>query len=373
MVLTSLNTKISAPTEHVTKNMLTPALVCNNISKSYGGNVGVSNFTIEIQQGEIISLLGPSGCGKTTLLRLIGGFIQPDYGTITIGDIGVVHNGLSLPPEKRNIGMVFQEGALFPHLTVEQNVAYGVPKSKRRSVEVDNVLNLVRLEHLRNRMPHELSGGQQQRVALARALAPQPEIILLDEPFSNLDPSLREQVRDDMLEIIKASKITAVFVTHDQEEALLIGDRVAIMSEGSLEQIGSAEDIFHYPANKFTANFVGNVDFVPGEYNDQFITSEIGSVHYSQPVEPDDRLELMSRPDCLDCYPIPDGLNHIVSRQFRGAFYMYTVSLPSGNTVKCLLPHTHEYNVGDAVNITLREGHSLLPFKNGFLESGLLH
>jgi iron(III) transport system ATP-binding protein len=269
--------------------------------------------------------------------------------------------------------MVFQEGALFPHLTVEQNVAYGVPKSKRRSVEVDNVLNLVRLEHLRNRMPHELSGGQQQRVALARALAPQPEIILLDEPFSNLDPSLREQVRDDMLEIIKASKITAVFVTHDQEEALLIGDRVAIMSEGSLEQIGSAEDIFHYPANKFTANFVGNVDFVPGEYNDQFITSEIGSVHYSQPVEPDDRLELMSRPDCLDCYPIPEGSNHIVSRQFRGAFYMYTVRLPSGNTVKCLLPHTHEYNVGDAVNITLREGHSLLPFKNGFLESGLLH
>ncbi|MEC9309917.1 MAG: ABC transporter ATP-binding protein [Chloroflexota bacterium] len=373
MLLTSLDTKTTTPAQHIKKNLLDPALVCKNVSKSYSGNVGVSNFTIEIQQGEIISLLGPSGCGKTTLLHLIGGFIQPDYGTITIGDTNVVHNGFSLAPEKRNIGMVFQEGALFPHLTVEQNVSYGVPKSKRRTGEVDNVLKLVRLEHLRNRMPHELSGGQQQRVALARALAPQPEIILLDEPFSNLDPSLRMQVRDDMLEIIKASKVTAIFVTHDQEEALLIGDRVAVMSEGSLEQIGSAEAIFHYPANKFTANFVGNVDFVQGECNDHIITSEIGSVHYSKTVEEDDLLELMSRPDCLDCYPCPEGANHIVSRQFRGAFYMYTVSLPSGNTVKCLLPHTHEYNVGDAVNIILREGHSLLPFKNGFLDADILH
>jgi iron(III) transport system ATP-binding protein len=373
MLVTSPNSKMATATDNVSDSMLAPALVCNNISKNYGDCVGVSNFTIEIQQGEIISLLGPSGCGKTTLLRLIAGFIHPDHGTITIGATDVVHDGISLAPEKRNIGMVFQEGALFPHLTVEQNVTYGVPKGNGQTIAVDNVLKLVSLEQLRNRMPHELSGGQQQRVALARALAPQPQIILLDEPFSNLDPSLREQVRDDMLKIIKASKVTAVFVTHDQEEALLIGDRVAIMSEGSLEQIGSAEDIFHYPANKFTANFVGNVDFVPGKYNDHIITSEIGSVHYSQPVEQNDILELMSRPDCLDCYPHPQASNHIVSRQFRGAFYMYTVSLPSGNTVKCLLPHTHEYTVGDTVNIILRDGHSLLPFKNGFLETDSLH
>jgi len=357
-----------------TPTCLSPnALTCSSVSKNYGDAIGVSNFSIEIQQGEIISLLGPSGCGKTTLLRLIGGFIEPEHGSITIGGIEVVGPNNYLPPEKRHIGMVFQEGALFPHLSVAQNVAYGLPKQKDQDGAINDALSLVGLLHLRDRMPHELSGGQQQRVALARALAPKPHLILLDEPFSNLDPSLREQVRNDMIDILKSSNVTAIFVTHDQEEALLIGDRVAIMNEGSLEQIGSAEEIFHYPSNRFTANFVGNVDFVPGEYIDNTINSDIGSVSFLDTVNKTDVLELMTRPDCLDCFPNPEASNQIIRREFRGAFYLYTVKLHSGNTVRCLLSHTQEFDIGEKVDIQLRPDHSLLPFKNGLLAATSSH
>ena len=371
MTTKSLNTafpEYSPPT-----SMLSSALTCTSLSKNYGDAVGVSNFSIEIQQGEIISLLGPSGCGKTTLLRLIGGFIQPDHGSINIGPTEVVSATNYLPPEKRNVGMVFQEGALFPHLSVEQNVAYGLPRRKDQENAIHDALSLVGLLHLRDRMPHELSGGQQQRVALARALAPKPHLILLDEPFSNLDPSLREQVRNDMIDILKTTNVTAIFVTHDQEEALLIGDRVAIMNEGTLEQIGSAEEIFHYPSNRFTANFVGNVDFISGEYIDNSINSEIGSIPFPDSVTKDDVLELMTRPDCLDCSPNPEAASQIIRREFRGAFYLYTVRLPSGNTVRCLLSHTQEFEVGDKVDIILRQGHSLLPFKNGLLANVSSH
>jgi iron(III) transport system ATP-binding protein len=194
-----------------------PALKCENLTKRYGSTLAVSSFSLVVQKGEIISLVGPSGCGKTTLLRLIGGFTNPDSGSIEIAGSKAVADHRFTPPEKRNIGMVFQEGALFPHMNVTQNVAYGLHRGNHKNQQVQKVLELVGMTDLANRMPHELSGGQQQRVALARALAPEPELILLDEPFSNLDPSLREQVRRDMVGIIKASKVTAIFVTHDQE------------------------------------------------------------------------------------------------------------------------------------------------------------
>jgi iron(III) transport system ATP-binding protein len=253
-------------------------------------------------------------------------------------------------------------------MNVTQNVAYGLHRGNHKNQQVQKVLELVGMTDLANRMPHELSGGQQQRVALARALAPEPELILLDEPFSNLDPSLREQVRRDMVGIIKASNVTAIFVTHDQEEALLIGDRIAIMNGGSLEHIGSAEDIFHRPANKFTANFVGTVDFISGSQLKGQLVSEIGSINYSNDVHKDDILEVMTRPDCIECVPNEAGSCLIASREFRGAFYMYNVELPSGNTIRCLLSHTQEYNIGDRVDVVLRHSHSLLPFKNGVLD-----
>ena len=341
------------------------ALRCQGLAKRFQETQAVQDFTITVPRGHVVALLGPSGCGKTTALRLIAGFDSPDSGSVTIGDQCVFQPGRNLPPEKRRIGMVFQEGALFPHLTVEQNVAYGLPRREGRKERVRQVLEMVGLEHLGHRMPHELSGGQQQRVALARALAPQPEVLLLDEPFSNLDPGLREQVRRDVLEILKANGVTAIFVTHDQEEALFVGDVIAVMRNGRIEQMGSPEEIFHHPATRFVAEFIGTVDFLPGQRSEDRLITEVGSVEWPEGCPSDADLEVMVRPDCLECLPSEEGAGVIASREFRGAFYLYQVSLPSGNSVRCLLPHTQEYAVGSKVTVVLRCGHSLLPFVQG--------
>jgi iron(III) transport system ATP-binding protein len=320
---------------------------------------------LTVPRGQVVALLGPSGCGKTTALRLIAGFDSPDSGTITISGQRVFQPGRSLPPEKRKVGMVFQEGALFPHLTVEQNVAYGLPRGDDRKERLHEVLGLVGLESLRHRMPHELSGGQQQRVALARALAPQPEILLLDEPFSNLDPGLRDQVRRDVREILRASNATAIFVTHDQEEALFVGDAIAVMRQGRIEQVDSPESIFHQPATRFVAEFIGMVDFISAWRDQDRLTTEVGSVAWPDTCLSESELEVMVRPDCLACYPSDQGQGIIYSREFRGAFYLYRVSLSSGRTVRCLLSHTQEYPVGARVVVQLRCGHSFRPFSNG--------
>ena len=343
----------------------TIALRCQGLSKRFQETQAVQDFTITVPRGHVVALLGPSGCGKTTALRLIAGFDSPDSGSVTIGGQCVFQPGCNLPPEKRRIGMVFQEGALFPHLTVEQNVGYGLPRRDGRKERVQQVLAMVGLEHLGHRMPHELSGGQQQRVALARALAPQPEVLLLDEPFSNLDPGLREQVRRDVLEILRTNGVTAIFVTHDQEEALFVGDLIAVMRNGSIEQIDSPEEIFHHPATRFVAEFIGTVDFLPGWRSEDRLVTEVGSVEWPEDCPATADLEVMVRPDCLECYPSGEGGGVIASREFRGAFYLYKVSLPSGNSVRCLLPHTQEYAVGTGVTVELRWGHSLLPFIRG--------
>jgi iron(III) transport system ATP-binding protein len=341
------------------------ALHCHNLSKSFGDTRAVHDFSLEVPQGQVVALLGPSGCGKTTVLRLIAGFENPDEGTVTVGGQCVFQPRRNLPPEKRRVGMVFQEGALFPHLTVAQNVAYGLPRGDQRKVRVQEVLTLVGLENLGHRMPHQLSGGQQQRVALARALAPQPQLLLLDEPFSNLDPGLRDQVRRDVLEIIRNTRVTAIFVTHDQEEALFIGDTIAVMREGRVEQVDSPEEIFHHPATRFVAEFIGTVDFLPAWRSGDRLTTEIGSMSWPQGCPDDGRLEVMVRPDCLDCQPWEEGPAVIASREFRGAFYLYQLALPSGSRVRCLLPHTQEYPVGSRVAVDLRCGHSLRPFIDG--------
>jgi len=354
-------------------HLAAPALECTGLAKHFGGVAAVASLDLTIPKGQVLSLLGPSGCGKTTALRLIAGFEEPDQGVIAIGGHTVSGAGENTPPERRRVGMVFQEGALFPHLSVEQNIGYGLPKGQGRDERVGEVLQLIGLSALRDRMPHELSGGQQQRVALGRALAPQPEVLLLDEPFSNLDPKLREQVRRDVLGILKASHATAIFVTHDQEEALFVGDVVAVMNEGRVEQTGSPEAIFHHPVTKFVAQFIGMVDFLPARHEGGKLHTEVGSIEWPELQLEDlagvngngksnNQLEVMVRPDCLDCLPAKDGPGVVVERGFRGAFYLYRVRLPSGATVRCLLSHTTDYPLGASVSVSLRDGHHLRPF-----------
>jgi len=241
------------------------AIELRAVSKSYIGCPlpAVDNLSLIIRQGEIVTLLGPSGCGKTTTLRLIAGFEQPDRGSIMLREREVTGNGGYIPPEKRNIGMVFQDYALFPHLKVSENIGIAVPKGEREN-RVEEMLELVNLKGLGGRYPHELSGGQQQRVALGRALAGRPVVVLLDEPFSNLDTDLRNHMRREVANIMKKAGTTAIFVTHDLKDALAVSDRVAVIRDGRLEQVGTPEEIYRYPGTEFVATFVGKSNILPG-------------------------------------------------------------------------------------------------------------
>jgi iron(III) transport system ATP-binding protein len=242
-----------------------PALTCSGLRRSFGGTVAVDGVDLTVPTGGLTALLGPSGCGKTTVLRMVAGLLTPDAGTIAIHGQQVSGAGQMVAPEHRGVGMVFQDYALFPHLSVARNVGYGLPRRPRsaRRARVAEVLDLVGLGHLGHRLPTQLSGGQQQRVALARALAPNPAVILLDEPFSNLDASLRTAVREDVRRILKEAHATAVFVTHDQEEALSLADEVAVMDSGRVHQVADPQTLYTAPATRFVAEFVGEAETLP--------------------------------------------------------------------------------------------------------------
>ncbi len=247
------------------------------LKKQFGNSVAVSEFTLDIADGALVAFLGPSGCGKTTTLRMIAGFIEPTAGTIRIGETDVT----PLPVHKRNTGMVFQRYALFPHMTVAQNVSFGLEMHKvpaaERDTRIRTVLDMVRMTELRDRYPRQLSGGQQQRVAIARALAIQPKVFLLDEPLSNLDAKLRVEVREEIRSLQQRLGLTTIFVTHDQEEALAIADRMAIMHDGKVQQVGGPQELYEHPANLFVADFLGKMNFFRGGLDGTAFTTEKGT------------------------------------------------------------------------------------------------
>lgn len=307
----------------------------------------VRAISLMMQPGDLLSLLGPSGCGKTTLLRLIAGFEQPQAGTIEIAEQRVAGSGQWVPPEKRGVGMVFQDYALFPHLTVGQNIAFGLMQKPSALIQqrVSETIALVGLEGLTDRYPHQISGGQQQRVALARALAPHPFLVLLDEPLSNLDVQVRLRLRQELREILKASGTSAVLVTHDQEEALSISDVVAVMRQGCLEQIGTPEMLYRTPTSRFVAEFVTQANFLPAQRFGSDWKTDLGIVAADcvLPADPDldlatlAQVDLMLRQEDLLLHSeLPEGYAclatpaTICDRQFLGREYRYTVQIASG-------------------------------------------
>ena len=332
-----------------------PALCCEGITKRFGDVAVVREVDLVAEPGELVALLGPSGCGKTTTLRLIAGFERPDAGTVAVGGRIVASPERSEPPERRRVGMVFQDYALFPHLTVGRNVAYGLPRGSERRARVESALATVGLDGFGERMPHELSGGQQQRVALARALAPGPEIVLLDEPFSNLDTGLRAQVRAEVRDILRAAATTAILVTHDQEEALSLCDRVAVMWDGTVVQEASPEELYHRPVSPEVASFVGDAQFLPGEARGRRVATVLGEVPMTGTAS--GAVRVMLRPEQLRLVPDQEGMGTngtVIDREFYGHDQLMRVALDGDVIVRVRLGPYGGIRPGDRVLVTVR-------------------
>ncbi len=329
------------------------ALTIQGLTRRYGQLVAVNAVDLCVAPGQLLALLGPSGCGKTTLLRLIAGFEQPDAGIITIGELAVVSPcGAGLPPEQRGVGMVFQDYALFPHLNVEQNVAYGLGRGPGRAARVAELLSLVGLEGLGQRMPHELSGGQQQRVALARALAPRPSLLLLDEPFSNLDAGLRQAVRAEVRRILRHEGVTAIFVTHDQEEALSLADVVAVMLNGRVAQVACPRDLYERPVSREVGAFVGAANFLPAEANGAVAHCPLGQLNLARPAR--GPVEVLVRPEFIALTPDPASPHEVAERSYYGADQMVEVRLAGGARAHARVPAWHDFAPGDRVATEVR-------------------
>jgi iron(III) transport system ATP-binding protein len=336
---------------------------CQQLEKLFGNVRAVAGVDLQIRPGEIMALLGPSGCGKTTILRLIAGFEAPDGGQIRLDDQIVATPAYLMPPEQRNVGMVFQQHALFPHLSVAANIGFGLRgNAAARRERVRDMLELVELDGLETRMPHQLSGGQQQRVALARALAPNPAVLLLDEPFSNLDADLRATMRVQVRSILKRVGTTALFVTHDQEEALYMGDQVAVIRAGQLEQVATPQELFAAPASRFIAEFVGIASFLPGELTPHGLQTVLGQAPGATSMRHQGTVEVLVRPDDLTLSQDNLGNGRIIERVFRGGEYLYEVLLDSQQTLRCICNHVQDYPLNTRVQVKLEPGHPLVCF-----------
>ncbi len=327
---------------------------CESLTKNYHDVRALTDFSISISRGEIITLLGPSGCGKTTALRLIAGFEIPTQGTIEINHNLIASQHFIVPPERRNVGMVFQNYALFPHLSVFDNIEFGLSNGKRDKNRVYELLELVGLPHLERRMPHELSGGQQQRVSLARALAPNPDLLLLDEPFSNLDTNQRESVREDVRAILKSNKATAIFVTHDQEEAFTLGDQIVVLNQGCVEQIGTPKEVYQSPNSYFVAQFLGESNFLRGTTTATGFHSELGCHLQTVYLPPGTPVNILIRPHELELTKKRDNPCTITRKNFRGREYLYWVQLPSKQTIQCTMPAYIDFSVGESISLQLK-------------------
>ncbi len=313
-----------------------------NVTKSYKGVDAVKEISFKVEKGEIFAILGPSGSGKTTVLRLIAGLEVPDNGEIIINGRTVAGKGFFVPPEKRNVGMVFQDYALFPHLNVKRNIAFGLNRfnGTAREGTVSRMFKFTGLKGFEDRYPHQLSGGQQQRIALARAMAPSPVVVLLDEPFSSLDDDLRSYTRDKTQRILKSANATAIIVTHNQEEAFAIADHVAVMNHGCIEQIDSPDNIYHFPNTRFVADFVGQADFIDGVVEDNGIRTEIGIFPDSTSLSKGTEVQIVIRPEDIKISPNEKGLAEVVRRYFKGSENLYCLKLPSGTLIHSSAPST---------------------------------
>jgi len=327
-------------------------LSCRGVSKRFGQTRAVDRADLVVEQGQIFALLGPSGCGKTTLLRLIGGFETPDSGAIELGGRLLVSPSQFVPPEKRKVAIVFQDFALFPHMNVAKNIAFGLPKGANRRRRVAELLDLVGLEELGQRMPHEISGGQQQRVALARALAAGPTLMLLDEPFSNLDPSVRQRVRSEVKQLIQSIGITAIFVTHDQEEALSLAEGVAVMMEGHILQSGSPAEIYTHPVSRPVAEFIGDANFLPGEIADGLARCELGQLRVRADFE--GKADVMIRAEEIALSSDGGAISEVMEVEYYGHDQMATVRAPSGRLLKVRLPAGRQATPGERVTLTVQ-------------------
>ena len=330
------------------------SLQADHLTKRFNGQTpAVNDITLRVRPGEFLTLLGPSGGGKTTTLRLLAGFETPTKGRIQIGDHIVADDSHFTPPEKRKVGMVFQDYALFPHVDVAGNIAFGLRgASKDKARQVKRLLTLVDLTQFAERMPYELSGGQQQRVALARALAPNPDILLLDEPFSNLDTGLRAQVRSDVRHILLETGTTAIFVTHDQEEALSLSDEIAIIFDGKLIQVATPHVLYNRPVNTQVAKFVGDANLLPAEAHGMTADSRLGEVKLFHPKS--GRVDLMIRPEALEVGFDERGKQAMVLwREFHGHHQRLGLALADDTELIARTGVDRYFRRGDRVWVSL--------------------
>lgn len=329
----------------------------SNLNLNFGSNHVLQNFGFTLEQGNIACLLGASGCGKTTVLRCIAGFEHPNQGTIILNGITLNDPHTHIPAHKRKIGMVFQDYALFPHLNAADNIAFGLtnmPKIERKK-RVSELLELLGLPQHGKHYPHQLSGGQQQRIALARALAPKPDLILLDEPFSSLDADLRTRLSKEIRILLKKQNISALMVTHDQHEAFAMADQIGMMAQGRLQQWGTPQTLYHYPATAAVASFIGQGSFINGIiHNKHTAKTAIGMLDIAFDAEQETHVRILVRPDHITCTTPEQSNIHakITDKDFKGSHWIYGLQLNNGENIPAQAPITNDYPIGHTVGIT---------------------
>jgi len=341
---------------------MTSQLDVENLDAGYNDLQVLNQISFALQPGEIGCMLGPSGCGKSTVLRCIAGFEQAWRGRILIDNVEVSTRRINLPPERRNVGMVFQDFALFPHLRVEDNLRFGLQglPHREQQARVQEMLAIVGMLAYAQAYPHQLSGGQQQRIALARALAPRPAILLLDEPFSSMDVELREQLAREVRNILKQEDSTAVLVTHDQNEAFAMADQICVINEGSILQQGSGYDLYHRPANRFVADFIGQGVIIPATVESPTVVkTELGLISGETHIDetPGSIVDVLIRPDDVLHDDDSDESAIVVEKAFRGADFLYFLRMDSGVEVMCLAPSHHNHRINERIGIRLNVDH----------------